>query len=150
MLERIFVDEFLASHQVMFAGLPPSSAARVYQTYARLTSQALQSQGLPSLSLSESAMLEALAVLWTHYERLPVLFALRSVHKAPHSPLDLSLNALGRLLHRLRQDGWLVLEPSKTDGRTKLVRPTEQTHRYFDIMGQCMAIAIHQEKSRSR
>ena len=95
-------------------------------------------------------MLEALAILWTQHERLPVLFALRQVHESPHSPLDLSLNALGRLLHRLRQEGWLVLEPSETDGRTKLVRPTEQTQRYFALMGQCMAIAIHKEKTRAR
>ena len=144
------MDKYLTSHQVMFAALTPKSAARVYQLFAHLTPQALRSQGLPTLSLSGSAMLEALAVLWTHHEQLPLLFALRCVHDAPHSPLDLSLNALGRLLHRLRQEGWLVLEPSDTDGRTKLVRPTGQSHRYFAILGQCMTIAIHKEKSRHR
>lgn len=144
------MDEFLTSHKVMLNALTPKSAARVYQTFAVLSAHTLQAHGFPAMGLSASAMLEALAVLWTQHEQLPVLFALRRVHQAPHSPLDLSLNALGRLLHRLRQDGWLVLEPSDTDGRTKLVRPTEQTYRYFGIMGQCMAIAIHQEKSRAR
>ena len=144
------MDEFLTSHKVMLSALTPKSAARVYQTFAALSSQALQSEGFPTLGLSATAMLEALAVLWSVDARLPVLVALRRVHHAPHSPLDLSLNALGRLLHRLRQDGWLALEPSETDGRTKLVRPTEQTHRYFAILGQCMAIAIHKEKSRLR
>lgn len=144
------MDEFLTGHQVMLSALPPKSAARVYQVFAGLTSQSLQSQEFPALSLTASAMLEALAVLWTRHERLPVLFALRCVHEASHSSLDLSLNALGRLLHRLRHDGWLVLEPSNLDGRTKLVRPTAQTERYFAIMGQCMAIAIHREKKRAR
>lgn len=149
-MEPNSVDEFLTSHKVMLNALTPKSAARVYQTFAVLSTQTLEAQVFPALGLSAAAMLESLAVLWTHHERMPVLVALRRVHDAPHSPLDLSLNALGRLLHRLRQDGWLVLEPSDTDGRTKLVRPTEQTHRYFAILGQCMAIAIHKEKSRLR
>ena len=144
------MDEFFTSHEVMRKALTPKSAARVYQTFAALSVHSLQAQGFPPLGLSATAMLEALAVLWTQHERLPVLFALRQVHESPHSPLDLSLNALGRLLHRLRQEGWLALEPSDTDGRTKLVRPTVQSHRYFAILGQCMAIAIHKEKSRHR
>jgi len=144
------MDEYSTSHKVMLNALAPKSAVRVYQTFAVLSAQTLQKQGLPPMGLSAAAMLEALAVLWTQHDRLPVLFALRCVHESPHSPLHLSLNALGRLLHRLRRDGWLMLEPSDTDGRTKLVRPTEQTHHYFGIMGQCMAIAIHQEKSPAR
>ncbi len=144
------MDEFLTSHLVMLTALTPKSAARVYQSFSVLSSQTLQAEGIAPLGLSAAAMLDELAVLWTQHERLPVLFALNRVHDAPHSPLDLSVNALGRLLHRLRQDGWLVLESSDTDGRTKLVKPTEQTQRYFRVLGQCMAQAIHRENSRSR
>ncbi len=144
------MDEFLTSHQVMLSTLTPRSAARVYQSFTGLASQAVQAQGMPALGLSAAAMLDELAVLWTNHEQLPVLFALNRVHQAPHSPLDLSLNALGRLLHRLRQDGWLVLESSDKDGRTKLVRPTEQTQQYFRLLGQCMAQAVHREHVRLR
>ncbi len=144
------MDEFLTSHKAMLNVLPPKTAARVYQGFAGLASLALQAEEFPALGLSAAAMLEELAVLWTRHDELPVIFALHRVHDAPHSPLVLSLNALGRLLHRLRQDGWVVLESSNKDGRTKLVRPTEQTHRYFNILGQCMAMAIHKEKSHLR
>jgi hypothetical protein len=143
------MDEFLTSHKVMHATLSPQSAARVYQTFTGLASQSLLVEGLPALGLSEAAMLDELALLWARFERVPLLFALYRVQQAPHSSLNLSINALGRLLHRLRQAGWVVLESSDTDGRTKHVRPSEQTQRYFSILGQCMAQAIHREKSRS-
>jgi len=131
------------------AGLSPRSAMRMYQMFALISRQALYSENFPELSLGAAAMLEELAVLWSKHENLPVLFALHCVREAPHSTMDLSVNALGRLLHRLRQDGWLLLEPSDKDGRTKLVRPTEQTLRYFTIMDRCMALAIEAEHSRS-
>ncbi|MFM6992229.1 MAG: hypothetical protein ACKOWD_13310 [Rhodoferax sp.] len=142
------MDEFLTSHQVMLATLSTRRAARVYQRFLGLAMQAAHTQGMPALGLGAAAMLDELAVLWTTYEQLPVLFALNRMHQTPHSPLDLSLNALGRLLHRLRQDGWVVLESSDKDGRTKLVRPTEQTHQYFRLLGQCMALAIQREHTR--
>lgn len=149
-LEDNFVDEFSSGRPVMLNTLALRSAARAYQSFAGRVAHVLQAEGVPMLGLTEEAMLDELAVLWTQHEQLPVLFALNRVHQAPQSRLHLSLNALGRLLHRLKQNGWVALESSDKDGRTKLVRPTAQTHRYFSVMGQCMAQAIHRENSRLR
>ena len=129
--------------------LAVEAAAQVYVRYLVRVVRSLRERKFPELTHEETIALDELLPYWALHDGISVLNAVKYLRSGGRLSRWPSSPKVYGLIWDLRNKGWITEEVWTGDKRIKLLRPSTQAIRYFEVLANCMTQSLLAQQTSS-